>query len=369
MRARILCLVALVVVSACGASDTTPPTAPASPTPAPADPRTLPVYFPPLSGDAWETVRATAIGWDSTALASALDWAGTQRSTAMVVLWRGRIVAERYWGGWTASRDSVIASAGKSVSAFLVGQLIDQGRVQLDDAASRHLGAGWSRAPLVEAQITVRHLLSMSSGLDESLRAVADPGTRFFYNNPAYYQLFGVIERAGGQALQALSRTLLFDRIGMQSASWRPNIDTGELGYVLSCTARDMARFGLLIAAGGRWNGQPLLRDTTFFRAMLSSSSGSNPAYGYLWWLNGKSSYRLPGPAALPTLSGSLVPSAPSDLVAALGAGDKKIYVSPALELVVVRHGVEADPAGGNPLARSAFDEQLWQRLRTALRY
>jgi hypothetical protein len=64
-----------------------------------------------------------------------------------------------------------------------------------------------------------------------------------------------------------------------------------------------------------------------------------------------------------------LIPSAPRDLIAALGKGDKKIYVVPSLDLVVVRHGAEADANGGNPLALSAFDEQLWQRLRAAIRY
>jgi hypothetical protein len=64
-----------------------------------------------------------------------------------------------------------------------------------------------------------------------------------------------------------------------------------------------------------------------------------------------------------------LIPSAPTDLVAALGKGDKKIYVSPKLGLVVVRHGEEADANGGNPLALSSFDEQFWQRLRVAMRY
>lgn len=65
---------------------------------------------------------------------------------------------------------------------------------------------------------------------------------------------------------------------------------------------------------------------------------------------------------------GLLILSAPTDLVAALGKGDKKIYVVPSLELVVVRHGEEADASGGNPLAASAFDEQWWRRLKIALR-
>jgi CubicO group peptidase (beta-lactamase class C family) len=361
---RALVHTSLVMLVGCGTDGTTGPGNPATPS----------AYFPPTASDVWETVSPAAAGWDTTALRSALDWAGTQRSNAVIVLWRGRIAAERYWNGWTPTKDSIIASAGKSVSAFLIGQLQEQGRLRIGDPVHGLLGAGWSRSPASEARISIAHLLSMTSGLSDSLEFVAEPGTRFYYNNPAYYQTFQVMTRAAGQpfslaGLTTLSRTLLWDRVGMRTASWRLNIDTGEPGFVMSCSARDMARFGLLVLNRGTWDGQVVMADTTYLRAMLASSSTSNPSYGYLWWLNGKAQHRVPGPYLLPTLSGPLIPSAPSDLVAALGKGDKKIYVIPSLQAVVVRHGPEADGAGGNPLALAAFDEQLWARLRPALRY
>jgi CubicO group peptidase (beta-lactamase class C family) len=376
MRTTWLLAVLTMLGGGCGGGDQSgaPPT---GPTPSGAgDVRSFPMYFPPLAGDDWSTVSAAGLGYDSAALRGALDWAGSQKSTAVVVLWRGRIVAERYWQGWTIAKDSIIASAGKTVSAFLVGQLQEQGRVRITQTVSSLVGNGWSRSPGTEGRITVQQLLSMSSGLDDSLKFVAEPGTRFYYNNPAYYQTFDVMLRAAGQAvtstaaMNALSRSQLFDRIGMRTAGWIPNLDTGELGFVLSCSARDMARFGLLLLNRGRWDGTPILGDTAYLRAMTSSSTEHNPSYGYLTWLNGKAQHRIPGPYALPTLTGPIIPSAPSDLWAALGKGDKKIYVSPSLELVVVRHGQEADGnEGNNPLALSGFDEQFWQRLRLAFRY
>jgi CubicO group peptidase (beta-lactamase class C family) len=130
-----------------------------------------------------------------------------------------------------------------------------------------------------------------------------------------------------------------------------------------------MARFGLLALSRGRWNGAPVVTDTTWFTRSWQSSSPDNAGYGYLWWLNSGASYRTPGPYLVPTVTSPLIPSAPRDLVAALGKGDKKIYVVPSLDLVVVRHGQEADVSGGNPLAISNFDEQWWQRLRVAMRY
>jgi CubicO group peptidase (beta-lactamase class C family) len=367
--------VAVGLTIACGTgneagSPTAPPTAPpAVPPPVSSDPRTLALYFPPTAGSAWDTIAGARLGYDTAALTAALNWAGTQRSTAVLVLWRGRIVAERYWNGWTPAKDSIIASASKSVLSAIAGELVRSGQLSLDSAASRYLGAGWSRSPSTEPRISVRHLLGMMSGLNDSLQTVVQPGTRFYYNNPAYYQLFGVVQAASRETINAVSRRLLFDRIGMSGSSWIPYVDTGELGWILSSTARDMARFGLLALNRGRWNGVPILADSAWFASSWRATPPDNAGYGLLWWLNGSTNYRTPGPYLLPSQTGPLIPSAPTDLVAALGKGDKKIYVVPSLELVVVRHGEEADASMGNPLAISAFDEQWWRRLKPAFRY
>jgi len=369
LHTSLWCTAALAVVAAC-TGDAPVATSPIAPiAPAIVDARTLAAYFPPIDGASWDTIAPARLGYDTAALRSALDWAGTQHSTAVVLLWRGRIVAERYWQGWTISKDSIIASASKSVVSTLIGELARQGRLSLDSSVTKYLGTGWSRSPSTEGRITVRHLLGMMSGLDDSLKFVALPGNRFYYNNPAYYQLFNVLSNASGQGTPALSKAMLFDRIGMTSANWKLNLDVGELGFILSCNARDMARFGLLALNRGRWNGTPIVADSAWFSASWHSVPPDNGAYGYLWWLNGGVSYRLPGPYTQPSQNGSLFPSAPTDLIAALGKGDKKIYVIPSLELVVVRHGEEADVAGTNPAAPSAFDEQFWKRLRLAFRY
>jgi CubicO group peptidase (beta-lactamase class C family) len=363
--------VGLGAATACASPDGAgTPTAPPPPSPPGAiDPRTLAAYFPPTTGASWDTISGARLGYDMAALTSALDWAGTQRSTAVVVLWRGRIVAERYWNGWTPTKDSIIASASKSVLSAITGELARSGQLSLDSAVTRYLGVGWSRSPGTESRITVRHLLGMMSGLNDSLQAIVPPGTRFYYNNPAYYQLFGVVQAASREPINTVSRRLLFDRIGMSGSIWFPNVDTGELGWILSSTARDMARFGLLALNRGRWNGVPVLADSAWFAASWRATPPDNAGYGLLWWLNGSSSYRTPGSYLLQSQAGPLIPSAPADLVAALGKGDKKIYMVPSLELVVVRHGEEADASVGNPLAISAFDEQWWRRLKPAFRY
>ena len=97
----------------------------------------------------------------------------------------------------------------------------------------------------------------------------------------------------------SLSRRLLFDRIGMSGSSWIPNVDTGEPGWILSSTARDMARFGLLARNRGRWNGVPILADSAWFASSWRGTPPDNAGYGLLWWLNGSTNYRPPGPYLL----------------------------------------------------------------------
>jgi CubicO group peptidase (beta-lactamase class C family) len=336
----------------------------------PTAPRPLPALYFPASGTlAWSTARPSDAGFDSVALAAALDWAGTQASNGIVVLWRGRMVTERYWSGWDATTRGPLFSAGKTITSALVTQMIAEGRLTLDQSVSSILGAGWSRATADESSITVRQLLSMSSGLDDSLKTVVAPGTRFYYNNPAYYQLFAVLESVSGLAMPQLATNRLFRPIGMERALTLPNTDTGEPGYIFAASARDFARFGLLLQAGGRWNGMTVFTDSAALSQARRWSSTDNLSYGWLWWLNGGASHRTPGPYLLPTNAGPLIPSAPSDLVAAFGLNDKKLYLVPSLDLVVVRLG-DAAPvsAGGSPEAGSGFDEEFWRRLMAARR-
>lgn len=325
-------------------------------------------YFPPSVGPAWATARPAEARLDSAALHAALDWAGEENTGAVVVLWRGRIVAERYWQGWDLTTVGPVFSAGKTITGALVGELAAEGLLSLDAPVATYLGAGWSRAGVAEGAITVRHLLTMSSGLDDSLRFVDAPGTRFYYNNPAYYQLFGVLEAASGVGFNQLARARLLTPIGMNRSITFANTDTGEPGFIFACSARDFARFGALVLQHGRWNGVTVLRDSAYLATSRARSDTDNKAYGFLWWLNGSSSYRTPGPYQLPTVSGSLVPDAPADLVAALGKDDKKLYLVPSRDLVIVRLGDRSPTSGAaSPAAISAFDNALWQRLSPAL--
>jgi hypothetical protein len=124
-----------------------------------------------------------------------------------------------------------------------------------------------------------------------------------------------------------------------------------------------MARFGSLILNRGIWNGDSLMRDQAYFAAMTNPSQPINLSYGYLWWLNGQQNFMLPGLQL--NLPGALIPEAPADMIAALGANDQKLYVIPSKKLVIVRLGLPA----GNDMSPVPviFDRALWTRLSTIL--
>ncbi len=337
----------------------------------------LSMYFPPKAGDAWETLDPASLGWSSAGLDEVLRYAGERNSRGLVVLYRGRIIVERYWKGADLHSTGDIASAQKSVTSMLVGIAQAEGLLKTGDAVSKHLGEGWSKAPApAESKITVWHLLTMTSGLGNTLEYEADAGSVWYYNTPAYHLLKAVIEKAGGQSIEAYSRARLFDGIGIQDSSWQPRpFMLAPLGARdaaagvqprplagLDASTRDMARFGLLALNGGVWAGEDVLRDRAYFADSIGTSQSLNPAYGYLWWLNGKEAYVLPGRGR--ASNGALVPSAPADLFLALGAGDKKIYVVKSMDLVVARHGVAAGVSREEAL--SSFDGELWQRIVAA---
>lgn len=163
---------------------------------------------------------------------------------------------------------------------------------------------------------------------------------------------------AAKQPLETLTRDWLTAPAGMANTSWRKRpaafADVGNpTGLVTN--PRDTARFGQVVLDGGKAAGGKRIVSEAGLKAMFTRSA-TNPAYGRLWWLNG-SAYTI-RPLAR-RVDGPLIPAAPADLVAALGALDRKLYVVPSKKLIVVRMG-QATPD-------KDFDEQLWLRLMKAL--
>lgn len=359
MRPFITAVAVCIFISSCKKDETTlTPITPPTPTT---------MYFPPIGSDTWETVSAQSLGWDVTKLNEAVDYAGTKNTYGLIILYKGRIVTEKYWNNWTMNTVYYIASAGKSVTAFLAGIAQQEGLLNINNKTSTYLGTGWTSAPLAkENLITVKHQLTMTTGLEYNvpdddcitpacLTYKADAGSFWYYYNAPYRLVQDVIASATSTNYNTYTKTKLADKIGMKNYTW--------FNYVLWLNSRDMARFGLLTLNKGTWNGNTLMTDQAYFNAMTNTSQNHNQSYGYLWWLNGKSSFMVPTLTLV--FPGALNPAAPADMIAALGKGDKKIYVIPSKDLVVIRHG---DDTGDAVLGPSSFDNNFWAKLMLAVK-
>lgn len=311
----------------------------------------------------WSTEPAAAAGFSDQGLDAVFALAQAQRSSEFIVVHAGHLVREARWAAGDATSD--VASVQKSVVAVLIGMAIERKLIAIAAPVSSYLGEGWSQAtPDQEAAITVRHLLTMTSGLNESLDYESPPGSAWRYNTVAYHYLKRILEVVAHKSHQDIAHDWLFAPLGMRNSNWverRTGIfnrqpSTGEPLTGLATNGSDMARFGLFVLAAGKWREQTVLSDRGYLAAMLRPSNADNPAYGFLWWLNVGAAHKLPGSSGRE--DGHLLPTAPLDLVAALGAGDQRLYVVPSLQLVVVRRGLAAPSA--------TFDNDLWQHLMAA---
>ncbi|CAN5397254.1 serine hydrolase [soil metagenome] len=320
------------------------------------------LYFPDKTYNAnWDTVSPSSLGWCTNYIDTVLNYVDANDSKGFIILQDGKIALEHYTGTFTADSFWYWASAGKTITSLLTGIAQEEGFLAISDTTSKYLGNNWtSCSPSQEGMITIRNQLTMTSGLDDAftdpdcqdpscLQYLADAGTRWAYHNAAYLLLQSVISSATGVTYSNYTNTRLNQKTGM-FGFW--------LDSVYYSRTRDMARFGLMILNEGVWNQDTLLHDSTYFHDMVNTSQNLNNSYGYLWWLNGKGSYMVPGfQLVFPT---DLIPNAPDDMIAALGKNDQKIYVIPSQNRVIVRMG---NTSGSPVLAVSSFDNQLWAKL------
>jgi CubicO group peptidase (beta-lactamase class C family) len=340
--------------------------------PNPIPPANSSLYFPPASGSEWQTTTTTSLGWNEILINDLYTYLQSKNTKAFIILKNGKIVAEKYFGSFTVDSNWYWASAGKTMTAMLVGIAQQEGLININNKSSQYLGTGWTSLPIAkEDLITVRHQLTMTTGLDDAVTPdndcttppclvyKSDAGTRWAYHNAPYTMLDKVVENATGTTYNNYFQQKIRNVTGMNGI-W---IKTGYNNVYYS-TPRSMARFGMLLLNKGKWDQTNILSDTSYFNTQVNTSQNFNPSYGYLTWLNGKSSYMLPGLQFV--FSGMLVPNAPPDLFSALGKNDQKIYVVPSQKIVVIRMG---DSAGNVQLALSSFDNELWGKLKTIIGY
>ncbi|WP_299888429.1 serine hydrolase [uncultured Lacinutrix sp.] len=319
------------------------------------------LYFPPIGSNIWETTSPESLGWDTSNLQSLIDFVEEKNSKSFIILHKGKIVTENYFNGHNENSLWYWASAGKTLTSTIVGIAQDQDLLNINDKVSDYIGTNWTSASIEkENLVTNKNLLSMNSGLDDSLgesvamedlQYLADADSRWAYHN-VYVKLQDVITSATNMDWNDYFNLVLKDKIGL-SGSWQ-NVNNFSIYF---SNTRSMARFGLMISAKGKWETTEIVSES-FLNEATNTSQNINESYGYLWWLNGKSNYHLPQSQV--EFQGSLIPNAPSDMYCALGKNDQKIYIVPSKDLVIIRMG---NAAGNENFALSTFDNDLWEKI------
>ncbi len=325
-------------------------------------------YYPPVSQTAfWDTVSLNSLGWCKDSVNSLYQYLQYENSKAFILLVDGKIALEKYYGTFTQDSAWYWASAGKTLTGFLVGKAQEEGKLLITDKTSDYLGNGWSSLTQTqEDAITVRHQLTMTTGLDDGvpdlyctlkscLQYKAAPGTRWAYHNAPYTLLDKVIETATGSTMNLYTQQSLSSKTGINGLWFKSGYNN-----VFASKARNFARWGLLAQNGFKWNGVQLI-DTGYARQSVNTSQNLNLSYGYLWWLNGKKSFMVP---TLQTVfPGSFIPNAPADMFAAIGSKGQIASISPSRKIVWIRMG--ENPTGQLSDVPFLLADKVWRRINT----
>ena len=321
------------------------------------------LYFPPTTGDTWETMNYEELNWCEDKVQDLIDFQRNAGTKAFIILKDGKIVIEEYLNGFESTDAHQWNSAGKTITSFLIGKAQEEGLLDIEDKTSDYLGAGWtSLTSEQEEKITIKHQLTMTSGLDESVDAYctdpeclqykAEPDERWSYHNSPYTLLGEVIKSASGRNYNTFTSQQLGNKIGM-TGLWVPI----DYNVVYFSKARSMARFGLLMLNRGDWDGEIIMSDKSYYDEMINTSQDLNKSYGYLWWLNGKGSYMLPGLQL--QIRTDMTPEAPADMYSAIGKNGQYLNVVPSQNLVIVRMGDAPD----SRLVPLTFHNEMWEKI------
>ena len=294
---------------------------------------------PPASLEpTWSLSEASPAQVDlsQTEVDAVLDHVFTDQAVQAALLVKdGYAVGQRFSSGVDASTLGTSWSVAKSFYAAAIGIAINEGWISsLDQPASDFL-TEW--ADTDKASITIRNILEMRAGFaenssifyedDQTQFAINFPkanpeGVNFTYSNPNSQLMEPLLLRATGLDAHSYLKEKIMTPIGIDInlvGLWRDPADANPLTYMgIDATAFDMARFGLLFARGGEWDGQQIV-PTEFVTTSLSAQSDF---YGLQWWILNSAFFAGQTP--------------PITIAAALGLNGQKIYVWQDQDIVLV---------------------------------
>jgi CubicO group peptidase (beta-lactamase class C family) len=281
-----------------------------------------------------------------------------QRTRAIVVVYNGQLIAEKYAPGFNKYTKMYGWSMAKSFTAALIGTLVKQGKLDVIQPA---LVPEWSDPKDPRDSITIENLLQQTSGLDfvEDYSKASDvtnmlyktgdmaaftathsllhsPGTVFSYSSGNSNILSRIIRQTTGEKnYTAYPAMALFYKIGMYHTLLEPDASGTYVGSsYINATARDFARFGLLYYNDGVWNGERILPEGWVKHTVTPPEASRLKDYGYQFWLNGLNKNDP---------SKRIYPGAPADMFYCDGYAGQAIYIIPSKKLVAVRLGLTLD--------------------------
>jgi CubicO group peptidase (beta-lactamase class C family) len=351
-------------------------------------------------GESWEKTSAASQGLDDEKFAEVMDYLGKHatgsRTAQMVVVRNGYLI----WRGTEANRVHEIHSCTKTFTSTVLGLLVTDEVVSVDDPAVRYLPWLDDKYPLY-GKIRLRDFASMSSGYDsvmgdgwkyystdrkkhrEYVLKYTTPGKPLYeagklsrYYDPQVHMLGYILTKVSGKPLEEMIRRRIAGPIGMKEFSWSnlgerdgmffnnpagtPGINQkGEKQGGVYSNALDLARYGLLYLNKGNWNGEQLIdprfvEQATVNQVPVQIKSNLAGRYGFYWWTNGvMASGRRP------------IPSAPAKTYMARGGGGNYIIVVPEWNMVIVRLSTTAP---GGDTSKGGISETLWDEFFSRLK-
>lgn len=318
----------------------------------------------------WKSALPEEQRMDSAALAGVLDFIRAQNKDlhSILVIRDGAIVLEEYFGGCDSGQKHILNSCTKSIVSALTGIAIDQGLIAGETSRVWDFFPEYAdvRADPLKAKIEIRHLLSMTSGIDwpqygpdnvsdrmgESedwvrfilARPMAmEPGSQANYSNGDSHLLSAILQKTSGQTALDFAWEHLFQPLGIADVDWWYDPRGINIGSAtIYITPRDMAKLGMLYLNEGMWAGKRILSADWVRKSLLSYTqiqiSAGWADYGYYWWL-------------YPNLG----------LVEAWGGAGQRIAVFPRLGIISVMTADLADDAPVTP-----FSAEIYRRILAA---
>ena len=359
--------VALFVLAACSnsAKDITTPVAKQS----------SPALQPPANSAAMQTSKPLGLVkgklsvlakdlYPTDNFTAAIEYADTLDSYSLLIWHNGALRLEQYYDGFDADLKAETASMHKGVLGLLIAAAIEDGFIDSVDSRVGDYIEPWRTLP--EGSITIRQLLTMSSGLKSlsrkggfnsqsmkffsgrldarstllGLRLEHEPGTNFNYANTSSQLLALVLEAATGQQYANYLSQRLWQAVGADDASvWY--FEENSLPRTFSsllARSRDWLKIGLLIKDGGKSQGKQIISSELI--SAMTSASKNNPNYGWQLWLgNNYEEKRYYNDLKVGIAVPASEPFKVDDMIYFDGFGGQRIYISKSKDLVIVRTG------------------------------